>query len=109
MKALAVLHHMHSLSTVATYFTGAVKSDDVHFVMVSWDFLLQSVGAEKIVHTRLPTEIFAHACVEVKAISFLYVHPLPQQNMDSCHVLRQSKVFCFQAACHGALVRRSWG
>ena len=34
MKTLAVLHHMHSLSTVATYFTRAVKSDDVHLIMV---------------------------------------------------------------------------
>ena len=34
MKTLAVLHHMHSLSTVATHFTRAVKSDDVHLIMV---------------------------------------------------------------------------
>jgi len=40
---------------------------------------------------------------------FFYVHPFPKQSMDSCRVQRPSKVFCFQAAYHGALVRRSWG
>ena len=69
MKTLAVLHHMQSPSTVASCFTGAVKSDDVHLIMVSWDFLLQSFRAEKIVHITWPTQIFAHACVGVKAIS----------------------------------------
>ena len=69
MKTLAVLHHMHSLSTVAIDFTGAVKSDDVHLIMVRRDFLLQSFGAESIVHITWPTLIFAHACVGVKAIS----------------------------------------
>ena len=59
----------HAQSTAATYFTGAVKSDVVHLIVVCWAFLLQSFGAEQIVHTRWPTDIFAHACVEVKPIS----------------------------------------
>ena len=42
-------------------------------------------------------------------VNFFYVHPFPEQSMDSCRVQRPSKVFCFQAAYHGELVRRSWG
>ena len=37
------------------------------------------------------------------------MHALPLHNMDNCHVLRQSKVFCCYDACLGALVRLSWG
>ena len=59
----------HAQTTAAPYFTGAVKSDVVHFIVVCWALLLQSFGAEQIVHTRWPTEIFARACVEVKPIS----------------------------------------
>ena len=59
----------HAQSTAATYFTGAVKFDVVHLIVVCWAFLLQSFGGEQIGHTRWPTEIFAHACVEVKLIS----------------------------------------
>ena len=69
MKTLSVLHHMHGARPAATYFTCAVKSDVVHLIMVCWVFLLQSFGAEQIGHTRWPTNIFAHACVEVKPIS----------------------------------------
>ena len=47
----------------------AVKSDEVHLIMVCWAFLLQSFEAENLVHTRWPTEVFAHACVDVKTIS----------------------------------------
>ena len=59
----------HAQSTAATSFTCAVKSDSVHLIMVCWVLLLQSFGAEQIGHTRWPTNIFAHACVEVKHIS----------------------------------------
>ncbi len=59
----------HAQSTAATHFTFAVKSDVVHLIVVCWALLLQSFGAEQIVHTRWPTEIFAHACVEIKSIS----------------------------------------
>ena len=59
----------HAQSTAATYFTGAVKSDVVHLIVVCWALLLQSFGAEQIVHSRWPTEIFVHACVEVKPVS----------------------------------------
>ena len=56
-------------SKAATYFIGAVKSDVVHIIVACWALLLQSFGAEQIVHNRWLTEIFAHACVEVKSIS----------------------------------------
>ena len=36
---------------------------------VCWACLLKSFGAEQILHTRWPTEIFAHACVEIKSMS----------------------------------------
>jgi len=69
----------HAQSTAATYFTGAVKSDVVHLIVVCWAFLLQSFGAEQIVHIRWPTEIFAHACVEIKSIA------TPFMCMPSCN------------------------
>ena len=34
------------------------------------------------------------------------MHLFPQRSMDSCRIQRPPKVFCFQAAYHGALVRR---
>ena len=52
-------------STAATCFIGAVKSDVDHLIIVWWVLLLQSFGAEQIGHTRLPTNIFGHACVEI--------------------------------------------
>ena len=42
----------HAQSTAATCFTGAVKSDVVHLIMVCWVLLLQSFGTEHIGHTR---------------------------------------------------------
>ena len=59
----------HAQSIAATYFTGAVKSDVVHLIVACWALLFLSFGDEEIVHTRWPTEVFAHACVEVKPIS----------------------------------------
>ena len=59
----------HAQSTAATHLIFAVNSDVVHLIVICWALLLQSLGAEQIVHTRLPTEIFVHACVEVKPIS----------------------------------------
>ncbi len=44
-----------------------------------------------------------------KPHQFLYLHLLPQEDMDSCYVVRQSKVFCLHEAYHGALVRQFWG
>ena len=70
---------LHAQSTAATYFTGAVKSDVVHLIVVCWAFLLQSFGAEQILHTRWPTEIFAHACVEIKPISIPFMC-IPSRN-----------------------------
>ena len=46
-----------------------MKSHVVHLIMVCWELLLQSFGAEHIGHARLPINIFAHACVEVKFMS----------------------------------------
>ena len=64
-------------------------------------------ACHKIVHIRWPTETFAQARVDVKPMSIsLYVHPFPQQSMDSCRIQRPLKVFCFRAGYHGALVRR---
>ena len=63
----------HAQSTAATYFICAVRSDVVHLIVVCWAFLLQSFGAEQIGHTRWPTEIFAHACVEINSKSTLFV------------------------------------
>ena len=61
----------HARSTAATSFTCAVTSDGVHRIMACWVLLLQSFGAEQHGHTRWPTNIFAHACVEVEHISIL--------------------------------------
>ena len=41
-------------------------------------------------------------------INFFWVHSFSQQSKDSCHFLRQSRLFCFHAACRGALVCRFW-
>ena len=51
--------HMRSCQTPMALFPGLV---------VCWALLLQSFRAERIVHTRWPTEIFAHACVEVQGL-----------------------------------------
>ena len=59
----------HAQSTAATSFTCAVKSDGVHLTMVCWVPPPQSFGAEQIGDTWWPTNIFAHACVEVKFMS----------------------------------------
>ena len=56
---------LHAQSTAATSFIGAVKSDVDRLIMVCWVLLLQFFGAAQIGHTRLPTNIFAHACVEI--------------------------------------------
>ena len=74
MKSLVVLLS-HAQSTADTYFSGAVKSDVVTPIMVCWAFLLQSFGAEKIGHTRWPTDIFAQAWVVVNptSTSFMYI------------------------------------
>ena len=56
LKTMAVLHPMHS--TAAPHFTLTVKSDVVHLIVVCWVLLLQSFVAERIVHTRWPTEFF---------------------------------------------------
>ncbi len=68
----------HAQRTAATYFTGAVKSDVVHIVMVCWAFLLQSFRGEQIGHTRWPTEIFARAFVEAKPVSIPFICILPR-------------------------------
>ena len=60
-------------------FTCAVTSDGVHRIMACWVLLLQSFGAEQHGHTRWPTNIFAHACVEVEHISIL-VSCIPSRN-----------------------------
>ena len=50
----------------------AVKSDVAHLIMVCWVLSLQKLGAEHIGHTGWPTNMVAHACVEVKPISILF-------------------------------------
>ena len=50
-----------------------MKSHVVLLIMVCLAFLLQSFGAAQIGHTRVPTNIFAHACVEVKFMSILFL------------------------------------
>ena len=99
----------HAQSTAATYFLAAGKSDVIHLIVVCWALLFQSLGGEHIVHIRWLRKILFHACEDIKFIIFLSVHALSQQSMDSCHVLHQSKIFCYHAAYHGALVQRSWG
>ena len=166
MKTLVVLLS-HAQSTAHTYFTGAVKSDVVHLIMVCWAFLLRSFGAEqichtwlrleifahacvdvtpistpfarihmrscqtpmalfpglvvcwalllqsfraeRIVHTRLPTDIFARACVEVQSLSVPLCASLPATKHRKLPRPFQFEVFCFHTACHGALVRRFQG
>ena len=63
----------HAQSTAATSFTGEVKSHVVHLIMVCWELLLPSFGAEHIGHASLPINNFAHACVEVKFMSILFL------------------------------------
>ncbi len=36
--------------------------------------------------------------------SSFFVHPLPDQSIDSSHEFRQCKVLCIRVACYGALV-----
>ena len=72
-------------------------------------FLLQPLGVEQIFHTRWPTGIFAHSCIRGQTYinSPLWTSP-PAAIIDSCHVLRQPKAFCFRAAYHNVRVWRSW-
>ena len=41
-----------------------------------------------------------------KPYRFLYLHLLPREDMGSCYVFRQSKVFCLHEAYHGSLLLR---
>ena len=45
------------------------RTHALHLIVVCWAFLLISFGVEEIVHTRWPTDTFAHACAEIKSIS----------------------------------------
>ena len=80
----------HAESTAATYSTGAVRSEDAHLIMACWAFLWHSFGAEKVLHTRWPTETSAHACEEVKAMSNLLFASPPARRHEQ--LLRFSPV-----------------
>ena len=88
-------HSSHALAD-------AVKSDVAHLVTVCRAFLLprcrveQPLGAEQIFHTKWQAEIFAHSCIRGQTYinSPLWTSP-PAAIIDSCHILRQSKAFCF--------------
>ena len=59
----------HAQITPAAHFIFAVKFGVVHSIVVCWALLLQSFGAEQILHTRWPTEFCFHGYVQVKPIS----------------------------------------
>ena len=67
----------HAQSTAAPHFILTVKSDVVHLIVVCWVLLLQSFVAERIVHTRWPTDLFVHALSEVKPVSSLLCASIP--------------------------------
>ena len=85
-----------------------VKSDIVHLIVECRAFVLQPLGVEQFVHTKWPTEIFAHSCIRGQTYinSPLWTSP-PAAIIDSCHVLRQPKAFCLRAAYHSVRVWRS--
>ena len=60
--------HMRSCQTPMALFLGLV---------VCWALLLSSFRAQRIVHTRWPTEIFAHVSVEVQSLSVPLCASLP--------------------------------
>jgi len=62
---LAVLHHMHRARLPHTSQVRCHLTLFMFTCCVGRSFF----GAEEIGHTRWPTEIFAHACVENKCIS----------------------------------------
>ena len=99
----------HAQSTAAPHFTLTVKSDVVHLIVVCWVLLLQSFVAERIVHTRWPTDFLFMRDQRSNPYQVFYVHLFRQQSADGCCVVCPCKVFCFHVACHSALLRRSLG